>query len=59
MATDTKLGRELAIKTLSVALASDQDRLARFEREAKLSAALNHAHIAFVYSPDPAPGAAA
>ena len=45
-ATDTKLGREVAIKTLPATLASDRDRLQRFEREAKLLAALNHAHIA-------------
>jgi serine/threonine-protein kinase len=51
-ATDTKLGREVAIKTLPAELASDKDRLARFEREAKLLAALNHAHIASVYSLD-------
>jgi dipeptidyl aminopeptidase/acylaminoacyl peptidase/predicted Ser/Thr protein kinase len=51
-ATDTKLGREVAIKTLPAALASDADRLARFEREAKLLAALNHAHIAAVYGLD-------
>jgi serine/threonine protein kinase len=49
-ATDTKLGREVAIKTLPAELATDKDRLARFEREAKLLAALNHAHIASVYS---------
>jgi Tol biopolymer transport system component len=51
-ATDTKLGREVAIKTLPSALAGDADRLARFEREAKLLAALNHAHIAAVYGLD-------
>jgi serine/threonine-protein kinase len=51
-ARDTKLGREVAIKTLPSALASDKDRLARFEREAKLLAALNHAHIAAVYGLD-------
>jgi serine/threonine protein kinase/Tol biopolymer transport system component len=51
-ATDTKLGREVAIKTLPAELATDKDRLARFEREAKLLAALNHAHIASVYSLD-------
>src|SRR5262252_4734384 len=51
-ATDTKLGRKVAIKTLPAELASDKDRLARFEREAKLLAALNHAHIASVYSLD-------
>jgi serine/threonine protein kinase len=48
-ATDTKLGREAAIKTLPRELASDRDRLARFEREAKLLASLNHPHIAAVY----------
>jgi Tol biopolymer transport system component len=51
-ATDTKLGREVAIKTLPAALSSDKNRLARFEREAKLLAALNHAHIASVHSLD-------
>jgi serine/threonine-protein kinase len=51
-ARDTKLGREVAIKTLPAALAGDKERLARFEREAKLLAALNHAHIASVYSLD-------
>jgi serine/threonine-protein kinase len=51
-ATDSKLGREVAIKTLPAALASDKDRLARFEREAKLLATLNHPHIAAVYSLD-------
>ena len=51
-ATDSKLGRDVAIKTLPAALASDPDRLARFEREAKLLAALNHPHIASVYSLD-------
>jgi serine/threonine-protein kinase len=56
-ATDTKLGRKVAIKTLPTALASDRDRLARFEREAKLLAALNHAHIGSVYSLDEHEGA--
>jgi len=51
-ATDTKLGRQVAIKTLPSALAQDRDRLARFEREAKLLAALNHPHIAAVYGLD-------
>jgi serine/threonine protein kinase len=51
-AIDTKLGREVAIKTLPSALAAETDRLARFEREAKLLAALNHAHIAAVYGLD-------
>jgi Tol biopolymer transport system component len=51
-ATDTKLGRDVAIKTLPMAFAKDTDRLARFEREAKLLAALNHAHIAAIYGLD-------
>ena len=51
-ATDSKLGRDVAIKTLPAALASDKDRLARFEREAKLLASLNHPHIASIYSLD-------
>jgi serine/threonine protein kinase len=51
-ATDTKLGRDVAIKTLPAALAEDKDRIARFEREAKLLASLQHAHIASVFSLD-------
>ena len=51
-AKDTKLGRDVAIKTLPSAFASDKDRLARFDREAKLLAALNHAHIASIYGLD-------
>jgi serine/threonine-protein kinase len=51
-ARDMKLGRDVAIKTLPAALASDKERLARFEREAKLLAALNHAHIATVHALD-------
>jgi hypothetical protein len=48
-ATDTKLGREVAIKVLPAELAQDPERLARFEREAKLLASLNHPNIAHVY----------
>jgi Tol biopolymer transport system component len=51
-AKDTKLGREVAIKTLPSALAQDPERLARFEREAKLLATLNHAHIGAIYGLD-------
>jgi Tol biopolymer transport system component len=51
-AKDTKLGRDVAIKTLPEALASDRDRLARFDREAKILAALNHSHIASIYELD-------
>ncbi len=48
-ARDTKLGRAVAIKVLPGALAADPDRIARFEREAKVLASLNHAHIATIY----------
>lgn len=41
-ARDTQLEREVAIKVLPYALASDPERLARFDREAKILAALNH-----------------
>ena len=45
-ARDTKLDRDVAIKVLPAALAQHPDRLARFEREAKVLAALNHPNIA-------------
>ena len=45
-ARDTKLGREVAIKVLPEELSQDRERRARFEREAKLLAALNHPYIA-------------
>src|SRR5438105_2422817 len=48
-ARDTKLGREVAIKILPSAFSSDRERRARFEREARLLAALNHPHIAAIY----------
>jgi len=48
-ATDTKLGREVAIKTLAAEVAGDPDRLARFRREASVLASLNHPHIAVIY----------
>ena len=47
--TDTTLGRHVAIKILPDAFASDSERLARFEREAKTLASLNHPHIAAIY----------
>src|SRR5260221_10712587 len=48
-ATDTKLKRQVAIKTLPPSLAADADRLARFQREAEVLASLNHPHIAGIY----------
>jgi serine/threonine-protein kinase len=48
-AHDTKLGRDVAIKILPAALAQDPERLARFEREAKVLASLNHPNIAQIY----------
>ncbi len=48
-ATDTKLDREVAIKVLPKSFASDKERLARFEREAKTLATLNHPNVAGIY----------
>jgi serine/threonine protein kinase len=48
-ATDTKLGRQVAIKVLPEALAGDRDRLARFTLEARVLASLNHPNIAQIY----------
>ena len=48
-ARDTKLDRDVAIKVLPEELASDEERVARFEREAKLLASLNHPNIAGIY----------
>ena len=48
-ARDTKLDRDVAIKILPEEFAKDKERLARFEREAKLLASLNHPNIASIY----------
>lgn len=48
-ATDTKLGRDVALKILPAPFATDPERLARFQREAKTLAALNHRSIGAIY----------
>src|SRR5262249_48083611 len=54
-ARDTKLDRDVAVKVLPDAFANDVDRLARFEREARLLAALNHPNIAHIYGVEDSP----
>src|SRR3954467_584200 len=48
-ATDSKLGRSVAIKLLPEAFTHDAERVARFEREARVLASLNHSNIAAIY----------
>ncbi|MGH9392165.1 MAG: protein kinase domain-containing protein, partial [Vicinamibacteria bacterium] len=48
-ARDAKLGREVAVKVLPAAFTKDEERLARFAREARLLAALNHSNVATLY----------
>jgi hypothetical protein len=55
-ARDTKLGRDVAIKILPRLLTGDPERLARFEREARMLAALNHPHIGAIYGSEDADG---
>ncbi|MEQ1758185.1 MAG: protein kinase [Vicinamibacterales bacterium] len=54
-ATDTNLKRQVAIKVLPATVAQDADRLARFQREAEVLAALNHPHIAAIYGLEKTP----
>src|SRR6267142_1548872 len=49
LAEDTRLDRQVALKILPADVASKQDRMARFVREAKAAAALNHPNIAHIY----------
>ena len=58
-ARDTKLDREVAIEVLPESLARDPERLARFQREAKTLAALNHPHIGAIYGVEEANGVSA
>ena len=52
---DTRLGRKVAIKVLPEEYASDPERLARFEQEARAAAALNHPRIAAVFAREAEP----
>ena len=58
-ARDTRLQRDVAIKVLPAAFATDPDRRPRFEREAQVLAALNHPHIAAIYGVEETQGALA
>jgi serine/threonine protein kinase/tetratricopeptide (TPR) repeat protein len=55
-ATDTKLGRDVALKVLPAEMARDPQRLMRFQREARAVAALNHPHIVTIFSVEQADG---
>ena len=55
-ATDTNLKRQVAIKVLPAAVAADAERLARFQREAEVLAALNHPNIAHIHGLEKAHG---
>ncbi|MGE5361666.1 MAG: serine/threonine-protein kinase, partial [Bacteroidales bacterium] len=55
-ATDTRLGRKVAIKLLHPSLVQDAERMARFEREARVLASLNHANIAAIHGLEEADG---
>jgi len=55
-ATDTKLGRDVALKVLPPHLACDPERFARFQREARAVASLNHPNVVTLYSVEEADG---
>ena len=57
LAEDTRLKRRVALKVLPEGFASDPARLARFQREAEVVAALNHPHIVTIYSVEESAGA--
>jgi len=56
LATDTRLDRQVAIKALPADLAADPDRLARFQREAKVLASLNHPNVGGIHGLEQADG---
>ena len=58
-ATDTNLKRSVAIKVLPESVAGDAERLARFQREAEVLAALNHPNIAAIYGLEKSEGTTA
>jgi len=55
-ATDTKLGRDVALKVLPAEMVCNSERLARFQREARAVASLNHPHIVTLYSVEESDG---
>ncbi len=55
-ARDTKLGREVAVKVLPSAVASDSEKIARLEREARLLGAVNHPNVATLHGLEEADG---
>jgi serine/threonine protein kinase len=58
-ARDARLGREVAVKVLPPELLGDPERLARFEREARVLATLNHPNVAAIYGLEDAGGSPA